>query len=250
MKLVGRVALVTGGGSGIGAATCRLFAAEGAKVVVVDRNGEGASSVAREIGEAAQAVTADVTDGALAEATTRETIARWGSVDIVVTCAAISSGGTVANTKSEDWDRVFAVNVKGSFLWIQPALRQMIERKRGSIVMIASQLAFNNAGNNAAYIASKGAIVSLAKTMAVDHARDGIRVNAIAPGVIDTPMPARSLLRYADPEIVREKWRQRHPMGRIGRPEEVARAILFLASDDSSFTTGSTLFVDGGYTAH
>jgi NAD(P)-dependent dehydrogenase (short-subunit alcohol dehydrogenase family) len=126
----------------------------------------------------------------------------------------------------------------------------MIAAQSGAIVTIGSQLAQSSAGGNAAYIATKGAIASFTKTMAVDHAKQGIRVNALMPGVIDTPMPARSLARFADPEAARERWRNRHPMGRIGQPEEVAKAALFLACDDSSFVTGTLLFVDGGWTAN
>ena len=126
----------------------------------------------------------------------------------------------------------------------------MIAAKSGAIITIGSQLAQSSPGKNAAYVASKGAIASFTKTMAVDHARQGIRVNALMPGVIDTPMPARSLKRYADPDKMRAYWNERHPMGRIGQPEEVAKAALFLACDDSSFVTGHLLFVDGGWTAH
>jgi NAD(P)-dependent dehydrogenase (short-subunit alcohol dehydrogenase family) len=125
----------------------------------------------------------------------------------------------------------------------------MIERGRGSIILLGSQLVVSSGGNNAAYIASKGAITSLAKTMAVDHARHGIRVNALMPGVIDTPMSRKSLTRYPDVEATRQRWAGRHALGRFGKPEEVARAALFLASEDSSFTTGSLLFVDGGWSA-
>ncbi|MBI3513667.1 MAG: SDR family oxidoreductase [Proteobacteria bacterium] len=128
----------------------------------------------------------------------------------------------------------------------------MIARSTGTIVTIVtvgSRLAVSSGGNNAAYIASKGAIVSLTRTMAIDHAPHGIRVNALMPGVIDTPLSRRSLTRYADPAATRERWMKRHPLGRFGTPEEVAKAALYPASDDSSFTTGSLLFIDGGWTA-
>ena len=173
----------------------------------------------------------------------------WGGVDVMVTAAGISPGGTVATIEEADWDRIFAVNVKGTYLWVREALKPMMAAGRGSIILFGSQLAVSSRGNNAGYIASKGAIVSLTRTMAVDHAADGIRVNALMPGAIDTPMPARSLQRFADPAATRAAWAARHPMNRFGTPEEVAKAALFLASDDSSFTTGSLLFVDGGWTA-
>jgi 2-keto-3-deoxy-L-fuconate dehydrogenase len=168
---------------------------------------------------------------------------------VLLTAAGMSTGGTVDAIEEAAWDRTFAVNVKGTYLWIHYAIKSMIENRSGAIVTIGSQLAQSSPGKNAAYIASKGAIASFTKTMAVDHAAQGIRVNALMPGVIDTPMPARSLKRYADPEAMKAFWKHRHPMGRIGKPEEVARAALFLASDDSSFVTGTLLFVDGGWTA-
>ena len=177
-------------------------------------------------------------------------IEKWGRVDVLLTAAGLSTGGTIDAIEEVAWDRTFAVNVKGTYLWIHYAIKSMIENRSGAIVTIGSQLAQSSPGKNAAYIASKGAIASFTKTMAVDHAAQGIRVNALMPGVIDTPMPARSLLRQADPEAARSFWKQRHPIGRIGQPEEVAKAALFLASDDSSFVTGTLLFVDGGWTAH
>jgi NAD(P)-dependent dehydrogenase (short-subunit alcohol dehydrogenase family) len=249
-KLAERVAVITGGASGIGAATARLFAAEGARVALVDQDATLLQETVHGIGaDRALALDADVTDAAAARAGVAHVLDAWGRIDVVMTAAGISVGGTVATIEEALWDRVFAVNVKGTYLWLRAALPHMIERGSGAIVMIASQLAVSSGGNNAAYIASKGAIVSLTRTMAVDHAPHGIRVNALMPGVIDTPMPRRSLQRYADPEATRARWMARHPLGRFGRPEEVAKAALYLASDDSAFTTGSLLFVDGGWTA-
>ncbi len=253
MKLKDQVAIVTGAASGIGAATARLFAAEGAKVALVDLDEDGLARVAAEIGAAdgaALTVAADVTDGGQARAGVARILEKWGRIDVLVTAAGASLGGTVDKIDEATWDRTFAINVKGTFLWVHHAIQPMIAAKSGAIVTLGSQLAQSSLGNNVAYIASKGAIASFTKTVAVDHARQGIRVNALMPGVIDTPMPARSLKRQADPEAARALWKTRHPMGRIGQPEEVARAALFLASSDSSFTTGTLLFVDGGWTAH
>jgi len=253
MKLQDRVAIVTGAASGIGAASSRLFAAEGAKLALVDQNEVGLKKVASEIkakGGSAITITADVRSDAKARAGVERVIKRWGRIDVLLTAAGASTGGTVDAIDEEAWDRTFAINVKGTFLWIHHAIAHMIAAKKGAIITIGSQLAQSSPGKNAAYIASKGAIASFTKTMAVDHALQGIRVNALMPGVIDTPMPARSLKRYADPEAMRAYWKERHPMGRIGKPEEVAKAALFLASDDSSFVTGHLLFVDGGWTAH
>jgi NAD(P)-dependent dehydrogenase (short-subunit alcohol dehydrogenase family) len=249
MKLKDKVAIVTGAGSGIGAATARLFAAEGAHVALVDRDAKGLHEVSGEIA-GSLAIEADVSDNAQAHDGVELVMKQWGRVDVLMTAAGISLGGTVETIDEATWDRTFNVNVKGTYLWIHHAIKPMIAARSGTIVTVGSQLAQSSIGKNAAYIASKGAIASFTKTMAVDHAAQGIRINALMPGVIDTPMPARSLQRQADPEAARAFWRQRHPMGRIGQPEEVAKAALFLASDDSSFVTGTLLFVDGGWTAH
>ena len=253
MKLSNRVAIVTGAASGIGAASARLFAAEGARLALVDQDREGLGQVAADIeaaGGSALTIPADVSRDAEARAGVGQVMEKWGRIDVLLTAAGMSTGGTVDAIEEAAWDRTFEVNVKGTYLWIHYAIQPMIAARAGAIVTIGSQLAQSSPGKNAAYIASKGAIASLTKTMAVDHASQGIRVNALMPGVIDTPMPANSLKRYADPDAMRAFWKQRHPMGRIGRPEEVARAALFLASDDSSFVTGTLLFVDGGWTAH
>ena len=253
MKLKDRVAIVTGGASGIGAASARLFAAEGAKLALVDQDNVGLGQVAADIeaaGGSAIIIPADVSSDTEARAGVDRVIEKWGRVDVLLTAAGMSTGGTVDTIEEAAWDRTFAVNVKGTYLWIHYAIKSMIENRSGAIVTIGSQLAQSSPGKNAAYVASKGAIASFTKTMAVDHAAQGIRINALMPGVIDTPMPAQSLKRYADPEAMRTFWKHRHPMGRIGKPEEVARAALFLACDDSSFVTGTLLFIDGGWTAY
>ena len=251
-KLQERVAVVTGAASGIGAATALLFARQGARVALVDIDGDGLAQTRDAIaatGAQARMIQADVSQAPCAAEGVAAVIADWGRIDVVVTAAGTSSGGTVASTDEAAWDRVFAINVKGTYLWLHEALPHMVARGSGAIVLVGSQLAVSSGGNNAAYIASKGAIASLAKTMAVDHAPQGIRVNAVMPAVIDTPMSRRSIQRNADPDATRQRWMQRHPMNRFGTAEEVARAVLFLASDDASFTTGSLLFVDGGWTA-
>ena len=253
MKLKDRVAIVTGAASGIGAASARLFAAEGARLALVDLDEKGLRAVASEIeGKGGQAITvpADVSNSGTARDGVARVMKKWGRVDVLLTAAGVSLGGTVDSLDEATWDKTFAINVKGTFLWVHHAIQPMIAASSGAIVTVGSQLAQSSLGKNAAYVASKGAIASFTKTIAVDHARQGIRVNALMPGVIDTPMPARSLKRQADPEAAQAFWKQRHPIGRIGQPEEVARAALFLASDDSSFVTGTLLFVDGGWTAH
>jgi len=254
MKLQDRVAIVTGAASGIGAASAELFAAEGAKVALADQDAAGLEATAAQIrGKGGQTLSfaLDTTDRVAVESAVAKVLAEWGRIDVVMPCAGISPGGTVVGMDEVAWDRVFAINVKGPYLWLHAALPAMIAAKRGgSVILIGSQLAVSSRGRNAGYIATKGAIATLAKTMAVDHAPDGIRVNAIMPGVIDTPMPGKSLKRFDDPAATRKQWEARHPMNRFGQPEEVAKAALFLACEDSSFTTGSQLFVDGGWTAH
>jgi NAD(P)-dependent dehydrogenase (short-subunit alcohol dehydrogenase family) len=252
MKLHERVAVITGAASGIGAAIARRFRSEGAKVALVDRDAPLLDEVLRALDgdeRVKTAAVADVSDAVGARDGIAQVISRWGRIDVLVTAAGISIGGTVTSTDEAAWDRVFAVNVKGTYVWAHEAIPHMTVSGRGSIVTIGSQLAISSGGNNAAYIASKGAIVSLTRTMAVDHAKHGIRVNALMPGSIDTPMARRSLQRYADPQETAALWAKRHALGRLGKAEEVANAALFLASDDSSFTTGSLLFVDGGWTA-
>ena len=252
MRLQGKVAVITGGGSGIGRATALLFAREGARIAVVDRDETGASETVAQIaaaGGAALAQTGDVGEPGFADGVVETAIARFGRIDSLVTAAGFSCGGTVTTTAPEDWDAVFRANVGGTFLFAKAAIPAMQRQGFGSIVTFASQLALAGGRGNSAYIAAKGAILSLTRTMALDYAGDGIRVNAVAPGAIDTPMLRRSFARHADPEPVREASRNRHAMRRFGVAEEVANAVLYLASDEASFVTGTVLPVDGGWLA-
>jgi NAD(P)-dependent dehydrogenase (short-subunit alcohol dehydrogenase family) len=174
-------------------------------------------------------------------------MARRGRLDVLMAAAGFSCGGTVLTTDPADWDAVFRTNVGGTWLWSRAAVPEMQRQGSGSIITLASQLAIAGGKGNSAYIAAKGAIISLTRTMALDFATDGIRVNAIAPGAIDTPMLRRSFARHADSEPVRQASRNRHAMKRFGKAEEVAEAALHLASDASSFTTGTVMVVDGGW---
>jgi NAD(P)-dependent dehydrogenase (short-subunit alcohol dehydrogenase family) len=252
MRLQGRIAIVTGAGSGIGRASAVLFASEGAFVALVDRDSAGMQqtlAAIRDAGGDGSEHRGDVGDIDFAQAVVGEIVSRHGRLDVLMTAAGCSCGGTVVTTDPADWDAVFRTNVGGTWLWSRAAVPAMQRQGKGSIITLASQLAIAGGRGNSAYIAAKGAIVSLTRTMAVDFATDGIRVNAIAPGAIDTPMLKRSFARHADPEPVREASRQRHAMKRFGRAEEIAETALHLASDASSFTTGTVMAVDGGWLA-
>ena len=249
-RLDGKVAVVTGGASGIGLAAVRLFASEGAEIAIVDRDVAGLRGDAGEAGTGAPLLLeGDVGDEAEVEQHAAAVAERFGGFDILLACAGWSNRKSVAETTLHEWEGVLNTNLTGSFLWSRAAIASMRARGGGAIILIASQLAFAGGRHNAAYIASKGAVVSLVRTMAVDHASEGIRVNAIAPGATRTPLLESGLREARDPAAA-EAWSiSRHPLGRFGTPEEVARAALFLASDDSSFTTGSCLMVDGGWRA-
>ncbi|WP_257169921.1 SDR family oxidoreductase [Bradyrhizobium sp. SRS-191] len=252
MRLKDKVAVITGGGSGIGRASAVMFAREGAYLALVDRDAAGAEetlALVREAGGDGSIHVGDVGDAEFAKATIEGVAAKRGRVDVLMTAAGFSCGGTVVTTDPADWDAVFRANVGGTWLWAKVAVPIMQAQKAGSIITVASQLAVAGGKGNSAYIAAKGAIISLTRTMAVDFATDGIRVNALAPGAIDTPLLRRSFARHADSEPVREASRQRHAMKRFGEADEVAAAALFLASDEASFTTGVVLPVDGGWLA-
>jgi NAD(P)-dependent dehydrogenase (short-subunit alcohol dehydrogenase family) len=252
MRLKDQVAVVTGAGSGIGRSSAVLFAREGAFVALVDRDEAAMRETLDAInggGGQGSVHQGDVGDAAFARATVEAVISHRGRLDALMTAAGWSCGGTVITTDPADWDAVFRTHVGGTWLWARAAIPQMQRQRQGSIITVASQLAIAGGKSNSAYIAAKGAIISLTKTMAVDFATDGVRVNAIAPGAIETSMLRRSFARHADPEVMREASRNRHAMKRFGKPEEVAEAALYLASDASSFTTGSILTVDGGWLA-
>ncbi|HET6521394.1 MAG TPA: SDR family oxidoreductase [Geminicoccaceae bacterium] len=251
-RLQGKVCIVTGGGSGVGCATCLLFAAEGGRVVVADRNGEAAGRIAAEIGERggeALALEADVSKAADCRRMVDATVERFGRIDVLVNNAGYGFTGTVVDTSEEDWDALMAVNLKGVFLCSKYAIPVMRRQGGGAIVNIASVVSTVGITDRAAYCASKGGVYALTRAMALDHVDEGIRVNCVAPGTLESPYFDEMLRRAPDPEAMRRGLEERQAMRRLGRPEEIAYAVLYLASDESSFCTGSMLTADGGMTA-
>ncbi len=239
MRLDGKTILITGAASGIGQASATKALAEGARVIGIDQSGDG-------MPDGVEPILGDVTDNE----TVARAIAATDRIDGLATIAGISSSGNAIDEIDPDlWDRVFEVNVKATWRWMIAALPAMRAQGGGSVVAIASQLAFGGGRRNAAYIASKGAIVSLVKTAAFELAPDGVRVNAIAPGAIDTPMLNRSMSRNADPAAAREYSQNRHALKRFGRAEEIANGVIYLLSDEASYNTGSVITIDGGWRA-
>jgi NAD(P)-dependent dehydrogenase (short-subunit alcohol dehydrogenase family) len=252
MRLANQVALITGGTSGIGEASALLFAKEGAKIVITGRNdGRGravAERIAKQRGEAIF-IRSDVSKVDQCRRAVEETVEAFGCVDILFNNAGVFYAHTALDCAEEEWDLQIDINLKGTFLMSKFVLPGMIARGRGVIINNSSGWGIVGGDSAAAYCASKGGVVLLTKAMAIDHGRQGIRINCICPGDVDTPMlPEDARLRGLD-------WRKylagcaNRPMGRIGTAEEIAKAALFLASDDSSFMTGAALVVDGGGTA-
>lgn len=250
MRLAEKVAMITGAGSGIGEATAHLFAREGAAVMIADINGEAAQKVCEAIqaeGGHAAWVQTDVTSEESAAAMIQTTLARFGRVDILFNNAGNEGFGSVVNTDLAVWERIFAVHVRGTFLCSKYVIPAMIEGGKGGVVINVSSVAgLIGIPNMAAYCAAKGAIVNLTRAMAVDFAAHHIRVNCIAPGTTMTPLGQR-LIANDTPERLAQRL-SRYPLGRFGQPEEIARSVLFLASDDSSYATGMCLTIDGGLT--
>ncbi len=241
--LDGHVAVVTGAAGGIGAAIARRFAAEGARVACLDL--AAPTALAEEIG--GMALATDVADEPSTLAAVAAVLAAWQGVSILVNGAApYDPVGTVLELPPAEWNKVFAVQVTGSFYMSRAVLPHMIAAGRGSIIHIASQMGRVGSPGRPAYCAAKGALIQLAKVMALDHAAQGIRVNALSPGAVET---GRLLFRNKTMEAARAASVPLHPIGRLGQPDEIASAALFLASDASSFMTGADLLIDGGYTA-
>lgn len=251
--LEGKVAVVTGAAGGMGRATAVLFAEEGASVVIGDVDEAGGASAAQEItssGGQAIFVRCDVSKErdviALIQSAKRE----YGGLHTIFNNAGIEQPVTPSTEVTEElFDRVIGVNLKGTFFGCKHAIPLILESGGGTIVNNSSVSAFANVGGNLSYGASKGAIMSMTRILAIEYARQNLRVNAICPGVIDTPMNQRNLEKSTDHDAVRERWMSVTPLGRMGTPLEIARTVLYLASEMSSFTTGVGLLIDGGRVA-
>lgn len=245
MRLSGKTAIVTGGSMGIGRAIAERFAREGARVVLASRNaemGEAVAAAIRAVGGEAGFVRTDVSDEEQVRALVEATLARYGGLDILVNNAGIAAPwGSVTDVSYADWRQVLATNLDSIFLCSKHAIPALIARGGGSIVNLSSVLGHGVVRGFPAYCASKGGLELLTRQMALEYARHNVRVNAIAPGFIATPM-----FETGHPEEEKVLIARQHPLGRVGRPEEVANAALFLASDEASFITGATLVVDGG----
>jgi meso-butanediol dehydrogenase/(S,S)-butanediol dehydrogenase/diacetyl reductase len=243
-RFAGRVAIVTGGASGIGAASARALAAEGARVVVADVDAERGPVVAREVGGTFHAV--DVADAPSVERLVGETVRAEGGLDVLVQCAFAATFGAIASLGLAEWTRTLDVTLTASFTALRAAIPAMRARGIGAVVNVASVSGLGGDRGLSAYNAAKAGLVNLTRTAALELAASGIRVNAVCPGLIDTPALQRAFSRQPAREATA---RAVVPAGRFGRADEVARAILFLASDDASYVTGTTLVVDGGLTA-
>ncbi|MFN8526646.1 MAG: SDR family oxidoreductase [Chloroflexota bacterium] len=248
-RLDGRAAIVTGGGGTLGGAMSLGLARAGAMVLVVDSRLDAAEAVVGQIAAAggiAEPMQVDVTDRAQVEAMVGRAVQRWGCLDVQINCAGKGARGAAAEYRAEDWEQVFNLNSTALFFCCQAAGRVMLEVGRGSIVNIASIAGMVGYGGNPAYLASKGAVVQITRALAVEWAERGVRVNAISPGVIESPGVTAQMAK--EPEFY-VAFKARHPVGRFGRPQEMVGPALFLASDASSYVTGLILAADGGYTS-
>jgi meso-butanediol dehydrogenase/(S,S)-butanediol dehydrogenase/diacetyl reductase len=249
MRFDNKCAVVTGGGSGIGAATCLAFAREGAKVAVVDMNQEGAEATAkrvREAGRKALALRVDVSDPTAVREMVSRVEAELGDIDVLVNSAGIREIVPLLDLKFEEWQRVIATNLTGTFVCSQTVAKRMVELGRlGKIVNLSSAAGLMAVPNRAAYVSSKHGVIGLTKEMALELGGKNIQVNAVAPGVVETAMTAGYFDR---PETI-ESLKKIHVVGRWAQPEEIAQMILFLASAEADFITGSTFSIDGGFTA-
>jgi meso-butanediol dehydrogenase / (S,S)-butanediol dehydrogenase / diacetyl reductase len=252
MRLNGKICLVTGAGSGIGRATCELFASEGAVVIAVDINEDGARATAESVRDGGGTVTAlacDVSSSADVARTVAAAVGAHGGLDVLINNAGYGMVGSVLDTSEEEWSRLIDVDLTSVYLVSRAVLPTLIERGGGTIVNVSSAGATVGLAQRAAYCAAKGGVAALTRAMAIDHAPQNIRVNAICPGTVDSPYYAAILEHSPDPSATLTALRARQVLRRLGTPEEIAAGILFLAGSDGTFCTGALLAVDGGMTA-
>jgi NAD(P)-dependent dehydrogenase (short-subunit alcohol dehydrogenase family) len=248
LRLSGKTALITGAGSGIGRACALAFAREGARVALVGRRKDRLEKVAKEMGEA-EVFSADISNKEKVDLLVNQASARLGSLNILLNNAGVLLPGTAESVSDGDWDRTFEVNVRGLWLLSRAVLPHMRKAGGGSIINMSSVLGLVGARNRAAYSASKGAVTMLTKCMALDHAADKIRVNCICPAFVETELTSDFITNAPDPAAALRDRINLHPIGRLGQPQDVAGMAIYLASDESSWVTGSAFAVDGGFTA-
>jgi NAD(P)-dependent dehydrogenase (short-subunit alcohol dehydrogenase family) len=248
-RLQGKIGIVTGAGSGIGRACAIAMAKEGARVALVGRRKDRIEEVAHEIGNSAIATAADVSNKSDLSTLLEKTVSEFGGLNFLLNNAGVLHVGNAEQITEDQWDQTFNVNVRGLWLLSRAALPHMRKAGGGSIINMASALALVGARNRAAYAPSKGAVVQLTKSMAIDHGHENIRVNAICPSFVDTELTAGLLGQTSDPAAVRRERTAAHPIGRLGRPEDIAGLAVYLAGDESSRVTGAVLPVDRGYLA-
>ena len=248
-KLAGKVAIITGSAAGIGRASCLLFAQQGATVAAVDCDADGNAKLVGEIrgvGGSAEAFTADVASANDVERVVQQTLSKWQLVNILFNNAGIVPGKKVHTLTEDEWDRAFAINVKSMYLFSRAVIPSFLQQGGGVILNTSSTTALRVAPDRALYTATKGAVLSLTKSMAVDYAADNIRVNCLCPGTTDTPSLRARLSAGGNTEEMTKKFIARQPLRRLGTSEEMAQAALYLVSDDASFVTGSAFQIDGG----
>jgi len=248
-RLTGRRAIVTGAGAGIGRAIALRLSAEGARVMVADVEVDAADAVAGEIGGEAFAHEVDVSEEASVAAMVARAREQWGGLDILVNNAGVGVAATTPDTDTGDWGRVLEVCLSGTFFAMKHAIPVLREGRGGAIINMSSVAALVGVADRAAYSAAKGGILALTRAAAIDHVAEGIRVNCIAPGTVDTPWVARITSGYDDPAAARQAMEERQPHGRLVSPEEIAATAAYLASDEAASVIGAVMVVDGGMTA-
>lgn len=248
-RLEDKRALVTGGASGIGRAIARRFAEEGARVVIADLDGDAATDAARSLGGVHLSYLANVSEEREAQAMVGYAAREMGGLDVMVNNAGVGIAANVEDTSEEDFDRVISVSLKGTFFGMKYGIPALRESGGGSVINMSSIAAFVGLNDRVAYSAAKGGILSMTRAAAIDHIGEGVRVNCIAPGTVDTPWVERITSGYADPEEARAKMRARQPHGRLVTPEEIAAMAAYLASDEAASAVGAAMIVDGGVTA-